>query len=448
MSIVCFSSPSRRQLEWLLHPQRRFMPMASSCALIQHIAPKGEKGAFAGSLAISTAIANVCGVVILGPLQHTIRFNPKLGLSIWLVSRASSIGVLAVAVTYRSILLAFVGRIFEGFATDNLLHFNLGAIFVSVSDHRKISRLMGTSLGLYMLGMSLSSTIAGLLPNFFSSFIMALAIFAASLLYLGLFVPVVAATTPEHHPSQQDRRDPPSGERSMAARYTYFVFRPLLNMYSEPSTILPGLALLLCNTAQAYIFPAIMVYTSVKFNFTGRENGYVISVAAAVSALYLAIVSYVVPKIRAWHQKNAPSTQSPTHDTSIFGSQDARKTRAHDLSWALVCMVIQLLAVPCLMLTVQGWQIFPCVVVIALGLAAPSFIKSLGISLAKDRTAAVASLSLMESMGGLLSPVVLGSVQSWWGEEMVFVAASCSLGIATLTLLGSFFSKVSKFRDM
>lgn len=58
---------------------------------------EGEKGAFAGSLAISTAIANVCGVVILGPLQHTIRFNPKLGLSVWLISRASSIGVLAVA---------------------------------------------------------------------------------------------------------------------------------------------------------------------------------------------------------------------------------------------------------------------------------------------------------------------------------------------------------------
>lgn len=58
---------------------------------------KEEKGAFAGALAISTAIANVCGVVILGPLQHTIRFNPKLGLSIWLISRASSIGVLAVA---------------------------------------------------------------------------------------------------------------------------------------------------------------------------------------------------------------------------------------------------------------------------------------------------------------------------------------------------------------
>ena len=307
---------------------------------------------------------------------------------------------------------------------------------------------MGTSLGLYMLGMSLSSTIAGLLPNFFSSFIMALAIFAASLLYLGLFVPVVAAT-PERHPPQEDRCDPPSGERSRAARYSYFIFQPLLNMYSEPAVILPGLALLLCNTAQAYIFPAIMVYTSVKFNFTGRENGYVISVAAAVSALYLAIVSYAVPQIRAWQQKKATSTQNPiTQDASIFGSQDARKTRVHDLSWALVCMVIQLIAVPCLMLTVQGWQIFPCVVVIALGLAAPSFIKSLGISLAKDRTAAVASLSLMESMGGLLSPVVLGSVQSWWGEEMVFVAASCSLGIAILTLLGSFFSKVSKYSDM
>lgn len=344
-------------------------------------------------------------------------------------------------------MLAFVGRIFEGFATDNLLHFNLGAIYVSVSDRRRISRLMGTSLGLYMLGMSLSSTIAGLLPNFFFSFMMALAIFAASLLYLGLFVPVVAAT-PEHHPSREDRSDPPSGERSMAARYTYFIFQPLLNMHSERSIILPGLALLLCNTAQAYIFPAIMVYTSVKFNFTGRENGYVISVAAAVSALYLAIVSHAVPKIRAWHQKKAPSTQSPTHDASIFGSEDARKTCAHDLYWALACMVIQLIAVPCLMLTVQGWQIFPCVVVIALGLAAPSFIKSLGISLAKDRTAAVASLSLMESMGGLLSPVVLGSVQSWWGEEMVFVAASCSLGIAILALLGSFFSKVSKFSDM
>lgn len=56
-----------------------------------------EQSAYASAVALAAGIANVCGILTLGPLQDAIKFNPKAGLFFWLASRATSVAVLAVA---------------------------------------------------------------------------------------------------------------------------------------------------------------------------------------------------------------------------------------------------------------------------------------------------------------------------------------------------------------
>ena len=56
-----------------------------------------EQSSYAGAVALAAAIANVCGILTLGPLQDAIKLNPKAGLFFWLTSRATSVAVLAVA---------------------------------------------------------------------------------------------------------------------------------------------------------------------------------------------------------------------------------------------------------------------------------------------------------------------------------------------------------------
>lgn len=78
------------------------------------------------------------------------------------------------------------GRIFEGLASDNLLHFNLNTIYVSLTlpssvSGQKASQLMATSLGLYMLGTAVSPVAVSLFQSYTASFAAALAIFGITL---------------------------------------------------------------------------------------------------------------------------------------------------------------------------------------------------------------------------------------------------------------------------
>lgn len=66
-------------------------------------------------------------------------------------------------------------------------------MYVLVADQTQFPRLMGTTLALYMVGMSISPAIAGLFPDFFTSFIMALAMFDVSMTYLAFFVPFMGS---------------------------------------------------------------------------------------------------------------------------------------------------------------------------------------------------------------------------------------------------------------
>lgn len=348
-----------------------------------------------------------------------------------------------------------MARVFEGLATDNLLHYALSAIYVSAKDQARFSRLMGFSLALFMFGMSTSPTIAGLLPGFFSSFIMALSVFAISLLYLGVLVPVIevgknplqGTPAPDTYPRWK------SG--------TSRLFQPFLEMYAETSVAMSGLALLLFNTTQAYLFPALMVYTSTKFYFTNTQNGYLISTAATVSALYLLMVHYVKPRLDTLWKRIRQADESPqmTADSSDdTGSTEGQANNSlendrgqssaqpcastsisrTDFLRAILSLSVQIVAFPGIALATEVWQIYFLVSALALGLAAPSFMKSYAVSLAGDKSAAVASLAMMESLGGLLSTVVLGTLQSWTGSGgTVFYVASGIVGSSLFALVAS-----------
>lgn len=325
------------------------------------------------------------------------------------------------SVTYKSIALALVGRIFEGLATDNLLHFILSSIYISVGDTENFSQLMGTSLALYMAGMFSSPIVAGLFRDFSSSFIMALSIFAVSIIYIALFVPVVKSET--------------VGNVKVA---TFGSIRsligPLVDMFSNKGSLLIGLALLVFNMSQAYLFPALMVFGSLRFSFSGRQNGYLISIAAGVSALYLLTVSYGLPNLRNWRKrKHVPIGENgPVEEGERYEGAGWRRRWNRDFLYALLSMSVQLVVLPCIVFTTVAWQVFALVGLLALGLAAPSFIKSYGASLVNDGPVAVASWAMMESLGGLLSALVLGGWQNVMGVESVFFVAAGLVGIAII----------------
>lgn len=323
-------------------------------------------------------------------------------------------------VHYKSMPLAFVGRIFEGFATDNLLHYNLNAIFVaSVPDEKRFSRLVGTSLALYLAGMALSPTLAALLPTFFMSFFLALVLFAVAALYLAVFIPTVWKT---HTPGTNT-----SAKTKLGSFLS--LQRPLVNLIGDRDIILPGVALLLYNTTLAYIFPALMVYTTLEFAFTSRQNGFLISIAAGVSAFSLFLAFYVFPWV-----KKVTSTKDQIPGTTASSVKQ-------NLVFAMSSMFLQLIALTAMPFTTNGWQVLPLVALLAFGIAAPGFLKNYGVALAVDKSAAVASLAMMEILGGLLSVLVLGAWQSWLGHTSVFWAAAGLVAVALLAITSSLFSR-------
>lgn len=72
-----------------------FAYAAIVCADPAHCNTK-EQSKYAGAVAIATGVANICGVLALGPLQFSMKGRPKVGLFFWLASRATSVAVLAI----------------------------------------------------------------------------------------------------------------------------------------------------------------------------------------------------------------------------------------------------------------------------------------------------------------------------------------------------------------
>jgi hypothetical protein len=329
--------------------------------------------------------------------------------------------------------IAIAGRVFEGLATDNVLHFTLATIYIRTKQPDRFSRLMIISLALYMAGMSTSPTIVTFLPNFQFSFAVAIALLGSSILYLALFVPVTTISVVEANGTE-------SLGKAETKRSSFL--DPILFYTKEPVSFLPSLGIFFYNSAQAYIFPAIMVHSALRFGFTSIENGYLISIAASTSSLYLFAVLYAVPKIQKIRgdRKALPAEgQNLNHEESqgTISDQPLRYRFTSDAFYALLSMLVLLLGLPCFLIVRLASQVYGLVVFISLGLAAPSFIKSYAVSIATEKELALAGLAMMESIGGLFSPVVLGAIQSFSGLDAVFIAASSLVGIAILCIVGS-----------
>ena len=337
-------------------------------------------------------------------------------------------------VSIHSIIIALSGRIFQGLASDNMLHFALNAVYVQVSDVQRLGKLIGVSLALYMVGISISPAVASLLPNFIASFIMALTIFAVALLYLLLCVRTakLGARSTNSAPVQTNSSKDTSLIkrlkaifRTLSSPLTLFVARPILSF--------SGISLFLYTAAQSYLFPAIMVDTSLRFGFDGAQNGYVISVAHGASSLYLFFTLFMMPWL-----------------SSRFGSSGRTTSARHRIQYvkrensylASVSLATQGVALTLFGLANHSWQVYPIVIFISLGLATPSYIKTYLIALTpkSDGSRAVTASSTMEALGSLVSPVLLGVWQTLWpGTSVFFVGALIMMFCMILFLLGAAF---------
>ena len=65
---------------------------------------ESEQSAYAGTVAIATLIASLCGLLALGVLEHISRQNRKIGLMLWFTCRAMSIVMLAIGGTTHLLL--------------------------------------------------------------------------------------------------------------------------------------------------------------------------------------------------------------------------------------------------------------------------------------------------------------------------------------------------------
>ncbi|KAI0176005.1 major facilitator superfamily domain-containing protein [Hypoxylon sp. FL1284] len=392
-----------------------------------------ETRRFAGFVAGATSISNIVGMLALGHLQK-IASSGKSGLVLWMIARSMSVVMLLVGVSAKSIYVALSGRVFEGLASDNLLHFLLNSVYSQSSSMARSSSLINNSLGLYMIGISISPFVAGLFGNFIVSFFVALGLFAVSIVYLLLCVPrrghseVPSRSIAGERGSIQARC---GRTRSSLVSIGLTILSPLRPFKKQPAYLFIGLSLLTYNTIQSYSFSALIVFTSVCFGFTEKENGFLVSIVHSVAACYIFTSIYLAPWIlrQRYRNRHGPPRIEDT------GSQP----KARDGTLALISLAVQSVALAGLGIATQGSQIYLLSIFLAAGLPAPSFIKAHFVSLfeGEEKSAALAALAMMETLGSLLGPLLLGGLQAYLGADGgVFFVAAVLEGISVV-LLGS-----------
>lgn len=293
-----------------------------------------------------------------------------------------------------------------------------------------------------MAGISASPFVAGLFHNFSVSFLVAIGLFALSALYLVCIPGAFSITAqPEHRTlhvaargsSHGSSTEPssPSHRTSSLERVKHSikaVISPLRVFGQNPSHLLTGLSLFCYNVVQSYIFTALVVYTSVQFGFTGKENGLLISIVHSVASVLLFSSLYLIPKI---------TSRLANYRCSEAGSNLGRRLRlSKDLILALICLTLQTLAFTALGLVTQEAQIYLIAVLLAAGLSAPSFIKAYFISgFEEQKSIALAGLTVMETLGSLLGPVILGGLQTFLEVDSAIFFVASGMGVLSFSLL-------------
>ena len=339
----------------------------------------------------------------------------------------SSVQLNRLLVHVGSITVAICGQVLEGLASDNILHFSLNAIYVQVSEQKTVSRLIGVSLALYMIGISVSPSVAGLLPSFQTSFAMAVALFATAFIYLLVCVPGPLPKGHEASASDAAVADITSqeiGHDFSALAFLKTTVSPFALFVAKPLALVLGIALLLYNAIQSYTFSAIMVHTSLDFGFSSKENGFLISIAHGTASIYLIFLLFVGPSLHK-------ALRNAKRKHSAKGNDVQQKL---DAPLAVGAMLTQAVALSLLGFATKIWQIYAIVALCALGLSTPSFIKSYFVTLfdKAEGSQAVAALAMMETLGGLVAPMIFGGIQSASpGREVFFFASGC-IGVAAL----------------
>ncbi|KAI1824921.1 major facilitator superfamily domain-containing protein [Xylaria intraflava] len=390
-----------------------------------------ETVTYAGFIATATATANILGMSALGHLQKLSATNRRLGLLLWMVCRSMSAVALLVGVSIRSIYIALSARIFEGLASDNLLHFNLNAIYAQAPSKEKASSLISYSLALYMLGISVSPFVAGFFSNFTTSFFMSLGLFGVAVVYIRICLPASVSKREEATAPEQEARAAGSRKSSgilgKIADFIKTVFSPLEPLKKRPTYLFVSFSLFFYNVVQSYIFDALLVHTSIRFGFSAKENGLILTTVHSIAALYIFTSLYVIPKI-----------------AGRFGSQSwflALQTRFQPRNrysvMAQLSLILQVFSLTALGLADEAEQIYPITVLLSFGLPIPAFIKAYFMSLfeSDQRPIALAVLAMMETVGSVVGPVLLGGLQSYFSTSggVFFVAAG--MGGASLILL-------------
>ncbi|KAK5637666.1 hypothetical protein RRF57_013381 [Xylaria bambusicola] len=315
----------------------------------------------------------------------------------------------------RHVGIVMSSQVFEGLASDNILHFNLNALYAREVDINKTARLIGTSSALYMIGISISPSIAGILHRFTDSFLMAYALFTCALLYVFLFVKVPP------HASANIRVGAVPGSRNEGSQSRpasflaaiSFPIAPFSFLLQDCRLVAIGLVLFLYTMAQSYTFSAIMVHTSAEFGFSSRENGFLLTLVHAVASLYLFSVLFVAPRVVKFKRTSPSGLENPP-------------PQATNAILALASLMIQACALLCFGFIREMWQVYLFSALLALGLAFPSFLKSDFSSRfnVAERPRALAALAAMELSAGLAAPITLGGIQALWPGNIIFFSAS------------------------
>jgi hypothetical protein len=313
----------------------------------------------------------------------------------------------------RGAVVALSGRIFEGLASDNLLHFILNSAYVQGSQ-RKASNLIPSSLALYMVGISVSPFVAGVLGNFIISVCIALGIFAITILYTFVFISPARSL-----PIKAISAAPGTSEAGILldhGRKTHMNplsrFLSPLRLLNERRTLaLLAITMFLSNMAQSYVFDALLVHTTVRFGFTGLENGIIITIAHSLASVYVFTSLFFLSRI---------------------GS------RRREASQAAVSLLLQILALVGVGYASKRWQIYAVTSILALSLPGPSFIKSYAVGFLpkEEKAAGLAALAMMEGLSSVFGPIVLGGWQVLSSDgRWVFYGAAGLVSVGTIPFL-------------
>ena len=315
----------------------------------------------------------------------------------------------------RNIFVALSGRIFDGLASDNLLHFTLNTIYAQSSQPATTSLLIGYSLALYMIGISTSPFVAGLFQNFMISLLMAMVLFAFAIAYLQLCIPSRRGRGSESasgpNTKSVDLRNYSCATRRSVLEILKTFITPLKAFQKYPASLLCGMSLFTYNLVQSYAFSALLVHTSLRFGFTGKENGFVVTIAHSIVATYLFTVQYIVPRVFK------PLLAPPISQKSV----------EYQPFLAMVSLVIQSISLLMVGLATRIWHIYIATVLLAVGLSTPSFIKAHAIEIfnGQQKNEMLAALATMEVMGDVLGPIAFSGWQVYdaTGNSVFFGAA-------------------------